>query len=98
MAVRTPLEENLGRWGVRGETLARWCAEYGGWDLKVVERDNKTQGFTVLPRRWVVERSFGWLVRNRRLRADYERKVRTSETLVEIAIIRLLLRRHTATA
>lgn len=41
---------------------------------------------------------FGWLVRNRRLRANYEREVQTSETLIEIAIIRLLLRRHTAAA
>lgn len=81
-----------------GETLAQWCAEYGGWNLKVVERDNETQGFTVLPRRWVVERTFGWLVRNRRLRADYERKVQTSETLIAIAVIRLLLRRRAAAA
>jgi putative transposase len=76
-----------------GEKLARWCAEYGGWDLKVVERDNETHGFTVLPRRWVVERTFGWLVRNRRLRADYERKVQSSETFIEVAMIRLILRR-----
>jgi len=51
------------------------------------------QGFAVQPRRWVVERSFAWLVRNRRLRIDYERKLQTSETLIEVAFIRLLLRR-----
>ena len=50
-------------------------------------------GFAVQPRRWVVERSFAWLVRNRRLRIDYERKVQTSETLIEVAMIRLLVRR-----
>jgi putative transposase len=73
--------------------LARWCREYGGWDLEIVERDPEVQGFAVQPRRWVVERSFAWLVRNRRLRIDYEGKVQTSETLIEVAFIRLLLRR-----
>ncbi len=47
----------------------------------------------MLPRRWVVERTFGWLSRNRRLAKDYERKVQTSEILIEVATIRLLLRR-----
>jgi Transposase DDE domain len=51
------------------------------------------RGFTVQPRRWVVERSFAWLNRNRRLAKDYERKVQTSETLIELAASRLLLRR-----
>lgn len=73
--------------------LARWCREYGGWDLEIVERDPEVQGFAVQPRRWVVERSFAWLVRNRRLRIDYERKLQTSETLIEVAFIRLLVRR-----
>ena len=73
--------------------LARWCERYGGWDLEIVGRDPEAQGFAVQPRRWVVERSFAWLVRNRRLRIDYERKVQTSEALVEVAFIRVLLRR-----
>lgn len=73
--------------------LARWCREYGGWELEIVGRDPEVRGFAVQPRRWVVERSFAWLVRNRRLRVDYERKVQTSETLIEVAFIRLLLRR-----
>ncbi len=76
--------------------LARWCKEYGGWDLEIVARDPETQGFAVQPRRWVVERSFAWLVRNRRLRVDDERRVQTSETLIEVAFIRLLLRRIAA--
>jgi putative transposase len=61
--------------------------------LEIVERDLQSKGFEVLSRRWVVERTFGWLSRNRRLAKDYERRVQTSETLIEIAIIRLLLRR-----
>jgi putative transposase len=45
-------------------------------------------------RRWKVERTFAWLLRNRRLVVDYERKVQTSETFIEVAMIRLLLARH----
>jgi len=73
--------------------LAHWCKRYGGWELEIVGRDPEVQGFAVQPRRWVVERSFAWLVRNRRLRIDYERKLQTSETLIEVAFIRLLIRR-----
>lgn len=73
--------------------LARWCAGHGGWELEIVGRDPEAQGFAVQPRRWVVERSFAWLVRNRRLRIDYERRLQTSEALVEIAFIRMLTRR-----
>lgn len=51
------------------------------------------RGFNIQPRRWVVERSFAWLIRNRRLAKDYERQVQTSESLIEIAATRLLLRR-----
>jgi putative transposase len=73
--------------------LKTWCKKEGGWKLEIVERDLQSKAFEVLPRRWVVERTFGWLSRNRRLAKDYERRVQTSETLIEIAIIRLLLRR-----
>lgn len=52
-----------------------------------------TRGFSVQPRRWVVERTFGWLSRNRRLAKDYERKVQTSDALIELAAMRLVLRR-----
>ncbi len=48
---------------------------------------------SIQPRRWVVERTFGWLSRSRRLSKDYERKVQTSETLIQVAMIRLLLAR-----
>jgi putative transposase len=73
--------------------LARWCKHYGGWDVEIVSRDPESRGFAVQPRRWVVERSFAWLVRNRRLRIDYERRVQTSENLIEVAFIRLLVAR-----
>jgi putative transposase len=73
--------------------LADWCQQQGdGWNLEVVEREPGTQGFQVQPRRWVVERCFAWLVRHRRLAKDYERGVQNSETLIEVAASRLLLR------
>ena len=47
----------------------------------------------MLPHRWIVERTLGWLMRNRRLSKDYERLVQSSETFIEVAMIRLILRR-----
>ncbi len=78
----------------RGKELADWCQAHGDWDLEVVERTPGVRGFRVLPKRWVVERTFGWLSRNRRTSKDYERKVQTSETLIEVAMIRLLIARQ----
>ena len=76
-----------------GEPLAQWCREQGGWDLEIVERDRETKGFEVIPKRWIVERTISWLCRNRRMSKDYERRVQTSECLMEVAMIRLILRR-----
>jgi len=76
-----------------GEKLARWCKEQGEWELQIVERSADTEGFAVLPHRWIVERTLGWLMRNRRLSKDYERKVQSSETFIEVAMIRLILKR-----
>ncbi len=70
-----------------------WCKAEGSWDLEGVERVPGVRGFSIQPRRWVVERTFGWLSRSRRLSKDYERKVQTSETLIQIAMIRLLIAR-----
>jgi putative transposase len=78
-----------------GEKLAGWCKEQGGWELEIVERSSsaETEGFAVVPHRWIVERTFGWLMRNRRLSKDYERKVQSSESFMEVAMIRLILKR-----
>jgi putative transposase len=59
-----------------------------GWKLEIVERSADTEGFVVLPHRWIVERTFGWLMRSRRLSKDYERLVQTSESFIEVAMIR----------
>jgi putative transposase len=61
--------------------------------LEIVERDREAKGFEVLPKRWIVERTFSWLIRNRRLSKDYERLVQTSETFIEVVMIRLILKR-----
>jgi len=65
--------------------------DIGDWDLDVVERTLGTRGVAVQPHRWVVERTFGWLSRYLRMGKDYERKVQTSEALIELAMIRLLV-------
>jgi putative transposase len=54
-------------------------------------------GFRVLPRRWVAERTFAWLDQNRRLSKDYERLCATSEAVIYVAMIRLMVRRLAAT-
>jgi putative transposase len=77
----------------RGQELADWCKAQGDWDLDVVERAAGVRGFAVVPKRWIVERTFGWLSRYRRMSKDYERKVQTSETLIAVAMIRLVLAR-----
>jgi putative transposase len=76
--------------------VARWCKEQGEWELEIVERSSSadTEGFVVLPHRWIVERTLGWLMRDRRLSKDHERLVQTSETFIEVAMIRLILRRR----
>jgi transposase len=61
--------------------------------LQVILRRDNLAGFAVLPRRWVVERTFAWLNHHRRLSKDYERLVNTSETFIYIVMIRLMLRR-----
>lgn len=76
--------------------LVEWVAQLGGWVLDIVNRPKDQQGFMVLPRRWVVERTFAWLGRYRRLSKEYERLPETSETLIEIAMIHLMLKRLTA--
>lgn len=76
-----------------GDKLRRALARFGTWTIEVIKRSDAAKGFAVLPRRWVVERTFGWLGRYRRLNRDYERKARTGETFVHIAIIRLMLAR-----
>jgi len=75
----------------QGHKLADWCKATGGWELEVVKRTPGVRGWSQQPKRWIVERTFAWLHRCRRLVVDYERNVQTSETLIEMARIRLLV-------
>lgn len=63
-----------------------------GWKLDIVRRSDKAKGFEVLPHRWIVERTFGWLGRYRRLSRDFEPTVSSSESVVYIASIRRMLK------
>jgi putative transposase len=62
-------------------------------ELQIIKRSDKAHGFRVLPKRWVVERTFGWLGRWRRLSKDYEFHTDTSEAIIRIVMTRLMLRR-----
>lgn len=73
--------------------LVKWVHEFGGWILEIVKRPNEANGFVLLKRRWVVERTFAWLSFFRRLSKDYEEKTETSETIVRISMIHLMVRR-----
>lgn len=78
--------------GYRG-VAATAAAAHERLRLEVVNRPAGRRGFEVLPRRWVIERSFAWLGRNRRLAKDFERRTEASTAMVVLAIIQLLIRR-----
>lgn len=73
--------------------LVNWVAEFGKWTLQIVKRTDDVKGFKVLPRRWVVERTFGWLGRYRRLSKDYEERPQSSVALIFLAMINLMSKR-----
>jgi len=76
-----------------GPQLGDWVKEKCHWVLEIVKRTDDLKGFVLLPKRWVVERSFSWLIRNRRLSKDYERLPESSEAFIYIASIRLMTKR-----
>ena len=73
--------------------LVEWTKNLGGWLLEIVKRSDDVKGFKLLPHRWVVERTFAWLGRYRRLSKDYEALPETSETLIYLAMTHVMLRR-----
>jgi putative transposase len=79
--------------GYSGEEFFRWVIDTFRWILETVLRPQPASGFVVLPKRWVVERTYGWLHWCRRLNVDYERLPASSEAFIYIAMIRLMLRR-----
>jgi putative transposase len=80
--------------GYRGH-LVDWVHANITATLEIVERDPNTKGFKLIPYRWVVERTFAWLGRFRRLSKDYERSTASSEAFIYLASIKVLLRRCT---
>jgi transposase len=73
--------------------LIDWARRAEHVELVVVPRNADVRGFQVLPRRWVVERTFGWLARCRRLARDYERTTAHAEAMIDVAMIRLMAAR-----
>jgi putative transposase len=88
----TRLEKIFADGGYRGE-LEGWVQENLQAVLEIVLKLEGQKGFQVLPKRWVIERTFAWLTRNRRLARDYERLTQSSEAFIYLAMIRLGLRR-----
>ncbi len=78
--------------GYRGELLY-WVKKRFRFRLEVILRSDKQKGFVILPKRWIVERTFTWLLNHRRLSKDYERFTKTSEKMIQLAMMRLMLRR-----
>jgi putative transposase len=74
----------------------RGLRKWGKLRLEIVRKPKGQKGFSVLPWRWRVERTFAWLCRNRRLRCDYERLPQTTEAIIYVAMIRLMTRRLAA--
>jgi len=69
-------------------------AAYLQFVLEIIRRRDGQKGFEVLPRRWVVERTFGWMIRWRRLVRDYERRIDVSTAMIHVAMGGILIRRN----
>jgi len=80
--------------GYAGKKLRRRLIPMGHWTFEIVKRSDRAKGFKLLPRRWVVERTFAWFGRNRRLAKDVERTSLSSTAWLFMASVRLLLRRR----
>ncbi len=79
--------------GFDGEPFMIWVMDVCRWIVQVVLRPEQTKGFVLLKKRWVVERTFAWMMGNRRLVRDYELLPETSETFIYLAMIRIMVRR-----
>jgi putative transposase len=98
--IMLPLKEYLARmkkiWmdgGYEGQSFAEWVLDELGWEIEITYRPEGSKGFQVLPRRWVVERTFAWICKYRRLSKDYEYLTETSESFIYLAMIHIMVRR-----
>ena len=79
--------------GYAGPKLKNAMGRSGDWSIEIIKRSDTAKGFEVLPRRWVIERTFAWLGRSRRLAKDWEKSIASAEAWIYVAHIRLLTRR-----
>ena len=79
--------------GYRGQDFMKSIMDEYGWVVETIMRPENMAGFEILPKRWIVERTFGWFNWCRRLSKDYEVLPETSEAMIQIAMIRIMLRR-----
>ena len=79
-----------------GDKLKDALKDIGDWTIEIVKRSDAAKGFVLLPRRWVVERTFAWLSRNRRLAKDFEATIESAVTWLYIASVQLMSRRLAA--
>jgi putative transposase len=79
--------------GYQSERVRQTALKAGCWRVEIVRRAPDAEGFVVIARRWIVERTLAWISRNRRLARDFENFARTAATLVRLAMIKIMLRR-----
>lgn len=79
--------------GYAGDKLKAALEDLGKWTIEIVKRSDAAKGFVLLPRRWVVERTFAWLNRNRRLAKDVEATIESATAWIYIASVKLMSRR-----
>src|SRR5712672_1817171 len=90
---RWPWLKHLFADGAYDRTQLMDKAAFRDFTIQIVKRSDTAKGFEVLPRRWVVERTFGWMIRWRRLVRDYEERIDCSQAMIHVALGSLLLRR-----
>ena len=74
--------------------MAKAVADTGCWTIEIVKR-SEAHRFVILPKRWIVERTFAWISRKYRLARDFERNARSVAAFIRLAMIRIMLRRWT---
>jgi putative transposase len=78
--------------GYRGQPIVNWVKQHLSWDLQIIKR-NEQATFKVLPKRWIVERTLAWIAYSRRSSRDYEKQTQTSQTMVQLVMIRVCINR-----
>ncbi|QYE33572.1 IS5 family transposase (plasmid) [Polymorphobacter sp. PAMC 29334] len=79
--------------GYAGDKLRGALTAIGNWTIEIIKRSDAAKGFHILPRRWVVERTFAWLGRNRRLAKDFENTIESATTWLFMASVQLITRK-----